>query len=816
MAPQSAPARQNLPLDPDSFIGRDRDLSDLLRLLDTDRVLTLCGASGIGKTRLALRLAVQATGSFPDGVWLAALEDVSSCEEIASRIATAVGVTEEVGHAPADTLREALRSRRLLVVLDGCGHITDHVAAVGRALIDSCPEVSLLITSEEPVHLDGEAIWRVPPLSLPPWSSDRDPARSEAVRLFLDRARTSAPGFEAAAGELRVIADICRRIGGIPLCIELVAAWVRRLPLAQIAAELAERIPLSAGNGRPKPGRSTILRIVLEWSHALLSDCERTMLRRLSVFPDWDLDLAEGVCSMDPLREPDVLDLVSALVDHSLITIIGEHEGRVRYRLLGPIRRFASARLAAAGEEAAIRERHAEQMVAIAEALGRATVLGRAMPWPERFAYWRRAVAEYGNLRSALHWCAAHGRIHDGLRLCTGLRPFWITGYHFAEGSYWSDLFLGMEGGSQSLRGRVMVRRAELAWAQHDHEGTVHFAEEGLRRCREAGDTQSVALALNLLAMVGIHTGEHDRVEAHLVEVQKLARETGDLWNEAVSLGTQGTLTARRGDFAGADTLYNTALMIMRGMDHRWGVGATLIRQGVVAEEGGDLLGADRCYREALDLQRSMGITPGLARCLTGVGRIAHALGSTAQAYDYLSESLLLSRSTGQRSGVAATLASIARIAADQGLAEEAYRLAGAADALWENAGRPRSVRPRTVDSAEGDGLDASASASWREEGRGLDIDEAVAMALRVTDAGRAPRQRPVRAQSTEPPEKVLTRREHEIAQLIGQDQSNRMISEQLFITTTTVARHVANINRKMGFNSRKQIAAWINRRIAD
>ncbi|MUL42130.1 AAA family ATPase [Streptomonospora sp. PA3] len=828
MAPQTAPARQNLPVESDSLVGRDRDLSDLLRLLESDRVLTLTGAGGIGKTRLALRLAAQATASFSDGVWLAALSDVSSRAEVAARICGALGITEEGRRDPVETLCDALRGRALLLVLDGFDEVAGPVADIGSALVSSCPSVALLLTGREPLRIAGETVWRVPPLPVPPTAEGAEPAGDGAVRLFLDRARAAAPDYTPAAADLAAVNRICRRLDGIPLAVELAAAWAGRLDPAEIDAGLAAALH-AAGvaadrNGSP---RAQVLDAVVGWAHSLLSEPERVLLRRLSVFPNWCLELAEHVCAEAPLAEADVLDLLSTLLDRSLITLTGEHQNRVRYRLPEPVRAHARARLAEAGELDRIRSRHTARMVAIAEDLSGAALSSRAIPWKERFAYWDRAASEYDNLRSALHWSARHGRVRDGLRLCAGLRPLWYTGCQFTEGQEWAEAFLALADGAAqdgrdpddggpalaALRGKVMVQHAELAWPRKRFDEAAERVREGAALCRAAGDWESVCLAENLLAMLDSVRGDGEAAARRVAAVLELARDTGNLWYEAIALNIQGAMAARAGAFAEADMRFNTALMIMRGMDHRWGVGSTLLAQGAAAEAQDDVPAADRCYREAMDIHRTLGAAPELAACLAGVGRVARRLGSVTQAYDYLGESLLLSHATGQRGGLAEALASIASVAGAQGLSEDAARCAGAAAALLDTSGWSGPGSPRFPLTADVIGLGAAEEtrAFW-EEGRRLSVEDAVELAAGIAESGRLARPRPAPAPLSRPPQKALTPREREVAQLIGEGLSNRAISERLFITPATVARHVANINRKMGFKSRRQIAAWVNR----
>lgn len=824
MAPQTAPARHNLPRPTTGFVGRERDLSDLLRLLDADRAVTVCGADGIGKTRLALRVAAHSTGFFPDGVWFAELTDAFTPHEVFTRVAAAVGVAEEAGRGLDSTVIEALRGRRLLLVFDGCEHIVDHVTAVGRTLLDSCPAISLLLTSEVPVRLPGATVWRVPPMALPAPSLSApppDPAQAEAVRLFVERARARERSFAVGGPDLDTVAALCDQVGGSPLCIELLAAWAPELTLDGLRTALREH--LDSPSARPEPGqalpRTRILPLVLDFVHERLSRAEQVLLRRLSVFRGWDLELAEQVCADALLPESEVLDVITGLLDRSLITLTGESEGAVRYRLPETVRLYACERLRAAGEEEVFMLRLRERMLHLVEDFGARLESGQAMPWAERGKDRLRVIAEYDTLRSVLRWSAERGDVEDGLRLCVGMVPHWVSYHHFTEGAQWLDRLLRSEDSRRApSRGRALVGRAQLARVQRDHQTALELGEEGLALCRARGDGVSVRTALNLLALVDVRDRELERAAKRLEEVVSLAREAGDLWNEAIALSTRGALAALRGDFRGADTHYSGALMILRGIDHRWGVGITLIGQGSAAEAQGDFHSADRCYREALDIERILGASSEVARCLAGVGRVAHALGATEQAYDYLSEGLILSQSAGQHAEVARGLTSIARVAFGAGHVETACRLAGAAAAIREQIGLPVSPAPWPFDGASSDGARPRRGRrrggprdlrAWWEQGRHLDVADAVREAVHLAESGRVPRQRRHRARG-DSPEKHLTPRELQIAHLVSTGKSNPEIARALFITPATAARHVANINRKMGFNSRKQIAAWV------
>lgn len=799
MAANTAQARQNLPLELNRFVGRERDLDTIFRLLRNHRVVTLCGVGGIGKTRLALRAAAQATDYFRDGVWLCEMAEATDREEVVGRIATVLGARGDGERSPERALADVLRSRRLLLVLDNCEHAVADVATVVEQLLARCPGVSFLVTTREPLRIPSETVWRVPPLAVPE-PGEGDPLSAESVQLFVDRARAHAHDFTMTPERLDSVAEICRRLDGIPLGIELAAARVRLLSVSQIAERLNDRFTVLTYGDRSAPARQRTLRAVIDWSHDMLDEQEQTLLRRLSVFSDWDLELAEAVCADEALPASSLLDLLVSLVDRSLVTVVGEVEGRMRYRMLDTIRHYASVRLAESGEEERLRLRHREQMLALAEDLAHRAVAGPEVSWSERLSAFQRVCADRDNMRAALNWSAERGDAVEGLRLCVALRPYWMVNGLLSEGAHWTDRFLEMGCPDEALRGQAMVRRAELAWDRSDQASTVRVGEEGLRLCREAGDHASVALALNILAMSDIRAGNLERAGERLAESVALTRATDDPWNEGIARSTQGALAARRGRLAEARTRYEEALTLLRAIDHRWGVGLTLIGQGRVAEASGDLTGAERCFREALEIQRAVGGAPELARCLAGVGRVLARQGKVAEAYECLRESLTLCHNTGQRLGTARGLLAVATVAAAQGQAEEATRLAGAAERIRERLGQPASGTPWP--------LRAGAFARLWEEGRRMEADRAVRLALRLAAAGRSSsRPAPVDAAPA-----VLTPREREVAQLIGQGMSNRSIAEQLFISPATVARHVANINTKLGFNSRTQIAAWINR----
>lgn len=833
MAPLTAPARHNLPRPGTGFVGRERDLSDLLRLLGSSRSVTLSGTDGLGKTRLAIRVAEQSTAWFPDGVWMVGMADARTPLEVYARVAAAVGVVEEPGQPLSVTVTEALCERHLLLVLDACEHAVEQVAEVGEALLASCPSVSILLTSETPVRLSGGTVWRMTPMALPlpaRKGPQPDPAGAEAVRLFMDRARARDPRFSLSREEMETVTELCDLAGGIPLAIEALGASAPGVGPAVLVEGLREH--LSSPEVQPGPGqavpRSEMLPVVLDFVYRGLPEAERVLLRRLSVFRGWNLELAEQVCADEALPEADILDLVTSLLNRSLITVTGEFEGRVRYRLPEAVQRFAHSRLVAAGEAELFQERLLDRMLRLAEDLGQKLESSRVMPWSERDSGRQRVIAEYDTLRSLLRWALEHGAAEPGLRLCVSLTAHWVSHQSYSEGAHWMDRLLELEDAAKApSRARALVGRAQLARVRRDHGLAVSLGEEGLRLCREAGDDVFVRVALNLLALVEVRDRVSDQAAVRVEEALRLCRESGDLWGEAIALGTRAALVAQQGDHPTADHHYNAALTLLRGIDHRWGVGVTLMGQAYAAEASGDLLTADRCYREALDTQRLIGAAAEEARCLAGIGRVAHAQGSTGQAYDYLSEGLLLSHSTGQRADAARALTAIARVAFGAGLREGSCRLAGAAMSVRERLGLSTHEAPWPFTDVEKVRRRRRQLVGWWEQGRTLALANAVREGEQLAEEARrppsrrsAPPSRPARGRrerggpAPDPesvtPEERLTPRELEVALLVSRGRSNPEIARELFITPSTAARHVANINRKMGFHSRTQIASWV------
>ncbi len=758
-----------------------------------------------------------------------------------SRVATAVGVTEEPGRPLLDTLTDALRGQRMLLALDNCEHLIDVCARLCQHLTAHAQDLHMLTTSREPLHVAAETVWQVPPLSvapdLPPdeaaggagpgesWLDDA--ASYEAIRLFADRAAASVPGFAVGPANAIAVAALCRALDGMPLAIELAAARVRALSVEQIRSRLADRFGLLTGGDRTAPERQRTLRAAIEWSHELLTIPEQVLLRRLSVFAGWSLEMAEQVCSDEVIPAEDILDLLAALVDKSLVVREPEVMGQARYRMLDTIREYAAARLTETDEAELFQHRLRDYVVVEAEQSAEVGMAQVAAPWSRRVELFRRYDTDADNITQVLNRCLADGEAEAALRLCVAVRSVWLVRGSFAEGIEWLDSFLSIGGADvpAGIRGAGLVERAQLTLSR-DPAAAGPDAAEGLALCRAAGDDFGTAAALNLLGEIALHTGRTDEVAGWTEQALAVARHAKDEWNEGYALGTQSAAAALGGRLREAAELASAAIDIMRGIDQQWGVARSLLGLGDLARLRHDPDDASRHYMQALPILTELGTRPETARCLAGLGRVAIELGAFDLAREHLGESLRLSHHTGSRIGVARGLAAFASLARAEQRPGLAVRLIAAAAALRETAGLPglRGAQTERYLAAARHLGDAVVARLWAE-GSALTSQQAVALALAPPSSaadgddggdggdggGSANARQPGAATApvaTAAPS-VLTPREREIVALIANGHSNRSIADELVISPATAARHVANILAKLGFSSRAQIAAW-------
>jgi predicted ATPase/DNA-binding CsgD family transcriptional regulator len=807
-------ATGNIPAESNAFIGRERDIVDLTCIFEHARLVTLCGPGGIGKTRLALRLARNMAASFPDGLWIADQADISEAERLVPLVAACLGIRAEPGRPLADTLIGALRDRTMLLILDTCEHLAADCAELAEWLLGSCPGLRVLATSREPLRMRGEVIWRVPPLGLLPTARTGDgggadvaeAADCEAISLFLARATAVRSDFELTAANGAVVADICRTLDGVPLAIELAAARLRTLSIEQLQLRLASTFELLAHGDRTAPPRQQTLRATVGWSYELLTGPERILLSRLSVFRGWTLEAAEQVCADEAIRSSDVLDLLRALIDKSLVSVEREEDGAIRYRLLEVVRQFAAEQVSEPDELGRIRAAHRDWMLALAESMVSNILIRDDPSWQERVDNYHRAMADWANFNLALGYCADHGDVEKGLRLCIAMRIVWFIRADQSS-SEWLDRFLSQAlSVPPGLRSVALVVRAEIAaFEQQDYQSAEAYATAALDPSL-VGDAGYVAGAERMLAITALRAGQATDAITHADAALDAARKVSAGWEEGVTLAVKAAAIAGQGDLAGAQAAYLRALEAL-AEGRGWVVANIRYGLGRLATITGDTAAAVRYFREALVLYRQVGARVQMARCLADIGRLALDQHDLAAARANLTESMRLSLATGQRLPVAHGLAALAALAAAFGDLAGGVRLAGTARTLFDAIGTPNAGALRRlddlVDLARAE-LGAEVVTALLAEGNGLSPHQAAGPMIgeHVSDQVRR----------AEPWPGPLTDREREVALLVADGLSNRAVGEKLFISQATAARHLANIFDKLDMSSRAELIAWVLR----
>lgn len=724
----------NLPRQLSSFVGRDREIADAIARLAGTSLLTLTGPGGVGKTRLAVEVGARTVDEYPDGVWFVELGALDDEWLVADTIASTLKLQAASGGA-VEALADALAGRCALLILDNCEHVLEALVTVVAATLRRCPNVTILATSREALGIEGEALMPVPSLGVPAIPEERDEqiaerlAESDAVRLFVERSRAVQPGFALNADNAMAVAQICRRLDGIPLAVELAAARVRALPPQQIAARLDDRFRLLTGGSRTALPRHRTLRAAFDWSFDLLPESERVLLTRLSVFSGtFSLEAAEAVCSGGSVQRVDVVDLLSRLVDKSLL-VPEEASAEARYRMLETIRDYGQERLSESGEALAIQERRRDWFLALVKAARAGFFAG-----PEHEVWVRRLSDDHDNLRAVLQWTHEDPDGADAeLELVSSLWRFWELRGHLAEGSTWLASALARTGGEVSTRrASTLTGAGVLAALRGDHAAAAPFHEAALVLQRELGNPVAISAACNNLASASIETGNLDRARELYAEAIDLARGAGDLHGAALQLLNMADLAARQGDAAEAEHLYTESIEALAGLGDEWGVAQATARLAQAARRAGDYSRARSHYATALEVYGRIGDRRGEARMRAGLGDVAAAEGDHAAAARTYRESLSLRSELRDRAGVAAMLERLAGVTEDD--PERAARLLGMAAGLRERIGAALSAGANAevdqflakLEQSLGDGRLAAAMS----EGRRCSLEAAVEYAL--------------------------------------------------------------------------------------
>ena len=806
--------RNNLPAQLSSFIGREAELAAVRALVGGSRLVTLSGAGGAGKTRLGLRVAAGLADGTGDGVWFADLAPLADPGLVAVTVADALGVRPESGRPVSDTVVEAVGGRRLLVLLDNCEHVIGACAKLADALLRGCPNLALLATSREPLGIDGERVYRVPSMGVPPDGADAGAVRaSEAVRLFEDRAAAQGAPLAWDAPAIEVTGRICRRLDGIPLAIELAAARLRVMPAAELEARLDERFSLLTGGSRAALPRQQTLRAMVEWSWELLTGAEQAVLARLSTFAGgFGLAAAEAVASGPDVPAAEVVGHLGGLVDKSLVQFGDPGAGPARYRLLETVRQYAAGRLDAMGPATAdgARVAHRDYYLALAEAAAPQLVAAGQAQWLDRLD------AELGNLRAAIAVSLTEADPEPGLRLGASLRVFWAARGHAAEGADVLQRLLDARAsqGAALSRARALVAAARLLLKTSRYAVAAGYCEDALAIARAVGDEYLVADVLYVRAFILLRQGQPSAARPLIESGLDLTRRLGEPHLTGHLLGARLYAALVEGNPASAARDAAEALPLFRQTGDRIQVGQVLGNLGLSELSAGDVDAARRHLAESLDIAREFNSRYDISFQTFNLGLAEYVGGSLAAAEALFAESLDVSWRTGMKSNTAYALIGLALTGRGGANPGWSARLHGAADQALASLGHVLQAleeglanldRQRLRDAMGAEAFEAEYSA-----GRTLDLAQAVHQALRELQPGsEAPRALASDAVVTDEAASVLTPRELDVLKLVAEGLSNYDIAQRLVLSEHTVHRHLSNIYGKLNISSRTAAVAW-------
>jgi predicted ATPase/serine/threonine protein kinase len=723
----------NLPVQQAGFVGREKEIAAVKELLlrRDVRLVTITGPGGIGKTRLVVQVASGLVEHFLGGTHFVALSPIADPGLIASVILQTLGIREAGGQSPLEILKKNLQdsSRQpMLLVLDNFEHLAKAATTVAELLAVGA-NLKILVTSRSALHVYGEHEFLVPPLGLPDSRSTTSVevlSQCPAVALFVQRAIAAKPDFELNQGNAAAVTEICSRLDGLPLAIELAAARVKVLSPSSMRARLASRLQLLTGGARDLPQRQQTLRAAMDWSYDLLSAAEQKLFRRLSVFVGCNLEGVEAVCDAKGDLDLDPLDGTASLVDKSLVQQVEQANCESRFVMLETIREYALEKLQASGEEASTKRAHAAYCLVLAEEEATEKSGAEGTEWLERFA------VEHDNFRAALEWLTESGDAEWGLRFGAALFRFWETREYLAEGrdSLGKLLRLASAAVPTKARERALFAAGVLAVEQGDYAAADELIGESLGIARQFGDKQGAAVSLNALAVIARGRGDLAVARSLLEESMVLWRELGDQKAVARSLSNLANIVKLQGDNAGARSLYAEGLSIFRELGDRTGVAWSTNYQGDVARDQGDSAAARTLYEQGLVIFRELDDRWGIAGTLADLGSLAREQGDYPRAHSMYRESIKLFQELDHKRGIARLLECFACAAAVQLEAKRSLRLAAAAAALRQNIGAPLTPAEQTkleasLRPARQALPDTVGAAAWLE-GWGLPIEKAI------------------------------------------------------------------------------------------
>jgi predicted ATPase len=727
----------NLPPAGTPLVGRATEVAALKKLLGKRdvRLVTVTGPGGVGKSRLAVEVARELNEGFPDGLSFVPLAAVSEPDQITLAISQTLGIRESAGVTSADALKDYLRrsSEPLLLLLDNFEHLIAGGPGLAKWLATT-PNLKLLVTSRAALHISNEHEFPLPPLALPDAKSHQSVARlaqCPSVALFTERAGAVKPGFALTEENASAVVEVCLRLDGLPLAIELAAARVKLLTPGAIRTRLASRLQLLTGGAKDLPERQQTLRQTIDWSYDLLSETEKRLFRRLSVFVGGcTLEAVESVCDAKQDLGTDVLDGMGSMVDKNLMRQIEQDDDEPRFTMLETIREYGLMKLREFGEDELTQRAHAAYCLVLAEEStadgDRATATG----WLDRLE------TEHDNLNAALSWLEETKNAPWGLRMAIALFRFWEMREHLSEGRNWLRRMLKLEGADKlrDARARAFFSAGALASEQSDYDAATKLMGESLKIARELGDKQSMAVALNACAVNTFHSGDVADSRAFFEESLALWRELGDEAAQARGLSNLANVFKLQRDYAKANVLYQECQAIFRRLEDQAGFARAMNHQGDVAREQGDPVEARKLYEQSLAAFRELRDPWGIAGALEDLGTLSREQGEFKTAGEALKESLEIFLGLEHKRGVARLLEAFAGLAAAEREPERALRLAGAAAALRQSVGAPLTAAEQArLDWSMGPAVKALfgevARTSWAE-GRVLSMKAAVGEAL--------------------------------------------------------------------------------------
>ena len=752
----------NLPAEATSFVGRRRELAEIRKKLATARLVSLVGPGGVGKTRLALRIAADLGRGFADGAWLVELAEVRDGALVTNAVLAALDLRDQAAIKPLQILLSDLQNRQLLLLLDNCEHLLGDVAPLVAEVLRAAPRLTLITTTREPLQVPGEHVIPIPPLQVPPGDGTQPLAQlqqNEAVMLFSERAGAASGTFELNGSNQAVVVALCRRLDGLPLALELAAVRTRALSVEQILDRLTDRFALLTGGGRAALPRHQTLRTTIDWSYDLLTRAEQILFRRLCVFAGrFTLQDVESVCTSSEVPATGTLDVLSALVDKSLVTK-EDFRGVACYRLHETLREYARLKLGDAGEEELLEERCLEHY--------RATCLRSADQARYRLLEWLAwAELEIDNIRAVLQRCLARGDSAGGLDIAASMKYYWIT-HGTTEGVRWLDPLLASGEASPPTLVRAFYLRGWLSLLQGDPAAARPWIARAVATARETGQPALLSESLSLAATVENVSGEHEAGRRYLDEAEAITPALNDFPATIELVQSRAIQAIVEGDLETLKAASLVGVRISREAGDLYQLEAMLRNLGVVGLMSGDFHSANSQFSEALQVARTVD------------NRLAQFYGLGAAGW----------------------------YAAKTGQPRAAAKLLGAAEVLGTHTGADIMgplvpMLAQAKESASGT-LGSSKFEAEFKAGNRLSRVAALRLALGESDQAEV-------AASDGAESASLGKRELEVARLVAEGLSNKQIAARLFISDRTVATHVGNILNKLGFNSRAQVASWM------